>query len=1074
MSSLFYKVYISLVSKKHFFLGAVILVGALLAYNISNINLEEDIAKLIPQNKETEKLQKVLSHTNFADDIVVLVNSKTNQEKLIEFTDRLVDSINLNGQPYIKSFRSKVNDSDIQDTFEFIYNHLPSFLDHTDLAYLEARITVADSIKNTVANNYKTLITPSGILAKQNIRKDPFGLGLRALNKFKDLKVGDNFELLNNYIASKDHQQILLFIEPKYATNESDVNSIFIDELRRTSAKLVKEYSQEISVDFYGSTVISVSNARQIKHDITNTVTIALVILLLVLIYFYKRVWMPLVLFVPSAIGGLVAINALIWLRPSISAISLGIGSILLGITLDYALHIATHRKKSRHVKALYLDMVKPILMSAVTTAIAFLCLTLLNSQALQDLGIFAAISVIVSSVFALIWIPLMVIKPQREVIVKTTLLEKLASLDFEKFNLSKIIVSILLIVALFFAKKVSFNNDLNSMNYRSNDVILTEEKLNRFLDLNKKSLYVVAYHRNLDTVLQTNRALYKVLDSLSDLRKIARFSSNANLVLSTQEQKHRLAQWQNFWEAHKSTFLNNQLSFYAQNMGFNPKVYQPFDSLLKSDFQVISYKDYQSVPTLLTTQFIQDHPKLSTASTMVKIDSLVLKKDLKEAIANIPNSILIDRQEVNSIFLSGLKTNFEQLINYSFIAVFILIFLFFKRIELTLITIIPIALTWFFTLGLMGVFNIEFTIFNVIISTFIFGLGVDYSIFMTNGLIQDYTYGSSKRTTYKTSIVLSVITTLLGIGALIFAKHPALRSIALLSILGISVTFLSVFIVQPLIFRWMVLHRVSKGLAPMRLRTMVHSFLLLSVYSLGGMLLSAFSFTILKVLPISKKKKYKWVHKVAAKLVTLVLYGNPFVKKKVVNPRGETFDKPAIIIANHASALDTLTMGLLTHKLIYLVNEWVYKSPVFGLLARALGFYPVAHGVDQSTDHLKEKVRQGYSLVVFPEGKRSLTNKLGRFHKGAFFLQEQLQIDILPIYLHGNAEVMPKKDMIIYDGALTVVVGERIVYGRDNFGATYKERTKKISKFYKNNFQKLRLEFEDENYFKQILFKLT
>jgi hypothetical protein len=162
--------------------------------------------------------------------------------------------------------------------------------------------------------------------------------------------------------------------------------------------------------------------------------------------------------------------------------------------------------------------------------------------------------------------------------------------------------------------------------------------------------------------------------------------------------------------------------------------------------------------------------------------------------------------------------------------------------------------------------------------------------------------------------------------------------------------------------------------------------------------------------------------------------------------------------------------MGLLTHNLIYLVNEWVYKSPVFGLLARVLGFYPVASGIENSTDHLREKVRQGYALVVFPEGKRSLTNRVGRFHKGAFFLQEQLQIDLLPVYLHGNAEVMPKNDFIIYDGALTVIVGERIPYDDYTFGRTYKERTRNIGNFYKKNFQSHRDRLEHEDYFKQVL----
>ncbi len=147
-----------------------------------------------------------------------------------------------------------------------------------------------------------------------------------------------------------------------------------------------------------------------------------------------------------------------------------------------------------------------------------------------------------------------------------------------------------------------------------------------------------------------------------------------------------------------------------------------------------------------------------------------------------------------------------------------------------------------------------------------------------------------------------------------------------------------------------------------------------------------------------------------------------------------------------------------------------VYKSPVFGLLARIAGFYPVSSGVDNSSEHLEEKIRQGYSLVVFPEGKRSTTNKMGRFHKGAFFLAEKLKLDILPLYLHGNSEVLPKGDRVIYDGSLTVKIGQRIVPNDPAFGNTYKERQKKIAAFYKAQFRELRDEIEQADYFKGIL----
>jgi 1-acyl-sn-glycerol-3-phosphate acyltransferase len=77
------------------------------------------------------------------------------------------------------------------------------------------------------------------------------------------------------------------------------------------------------------------------------------------------------------------------------------------------------------------------------------------------------------------------------------------------------------------------------------------------------------------------------------------------------------------------------------------------------------------------------------------------------------------------------------------------------------------------------------------------------------------------------------------------------------------------------------------------------------------------------------------------------------------------------------------------THKIIYLVNDWVYNSPIFGKMVRALGFYPVSQGIENGMEKLKEKVDQGYSLVVFPEAERSYTNDIKRFHKGAFISQK-------------------------------------------------------------------------------------
>jgi 1-acyl-sn-glycerol-3-phosphate acyltransferase len=362
-----------------------------------------------------------------------------------------------------------------------------------------------------------------------------------------------------------------------------------------------------------------------------------------------------------------------------------------------------------------------------------------------------------------------------------------------------------------------------------------------------------------------------------------------------------------------------------------------------------------------------------------------------------------------------------------------------------------------------MGLFNIPFNIFNIIISTFIFGLGIDYSIFITNSLLHEYRTGEKVVPTHKTSIILSVITTILGVGVLIFAKHPALYSISLVSIIGILAAVLISFSIQPLLFRLFIGSTTKR---PINLRLFIHSVLSFTYYGLGGFLLSLFSITVMKIIPLSKKIKMKWFHKITSKFMGSVLYLNPFVKKTRINKENETFIKPAMLIANHTSFLDILAIGMQHPKIIFLVNDWLYNSPIFGKAVQLAGFYPVSSGIEKGVSHLQKKVEQGYSLMSFPEGTRSTTNKIKRFHKGAFYLAEKFNLDIVPVLIHGNSEVLPKGSFIIKNGSITVKILGRIKANDTSLGENYTKRAKQIGAYFREEFQQLRNEIEDETYF--------
>src|SRR5690606_21187181 len=241
-------------------------------------------------------------------------------------------------------------------------------------------------------------------------------------------------------------------------------------------------------------------------------------------------------------------------------------------------------------------------------------------------------------------------------------------------------------------------------------------------------------------------------------------------------------------------------------------------------------------------------------------------------------------------------------------------------------------------------------------------------------------------------------------------------------------------FTLQPMLFGFFI---GSKHSRPSPIRMFIHSSISFAYYGLGGFLLSLTGIVFMKLVPISMKIKMNWFHKMMSKFMKSVLASYPFTKTKITNTSNETFEKQAIIIANHSSFLDILIIGMLHPKIIFLVNDWVYNSPFFGKAVRLAGFYPVSNGIENGVAHLQKKINQGYSLMVFPEGTRSYTNKMKRFHKGAFYLSEQFKLDIVPIIIHGNSETLPKGNFVIKSGTQSVKILDRIHFNDSRFSGT-------------------------------------
>ena len=90
----------------------------------------------------------------------------------------------------------------------------------------------------------------------------------------------------------------------------------------------------------------------------------------------------------------------------------------------------------------------------------------------------------------------------------------------------------------------------------------------------------------------------------------------------------------------------------------------------------------------------------------------------------------------------------------------------------------------------------------------------------------------------------------------------------------------------------------------------------------------------------------------------------------------------------------------------------------------------------------LRSLVERGYSICVFPEGTRSRDCRIGRFHQGAFYLAQQLGLEVLPMYLYGPGKVLPKKTYHLNKSPIYIEVDEPVTQEQQQALGDLKQQT--------------------------------
>ena len=1033
----------------------------LMGFFALQVRFEENITQFFPDTKDSQNTIKVFDNLKIKDKIIIMLSSadtcqRVEPDSLIEAAGQLQQTLTEKaGGTLIKGIFAQVDQSLIGGATDFVYEHLPLFLTDTDYQRFDSLLT-EKGIQAIMQKNYTNLLSPAGIALRSYILRDPLGLGSEALKHLQDFQLEANYEIYDEHIFSKDGSTLLMFITPVFSTGSTGKNDELIKILEE-ELQHVQGESPTIRAEYFGGPSVGVYNARQIKKDTILTSSLALLIIIVFISLVFKRKRSIPLIITPVLFGGLFALFLIFFIKGSISAIAVGAGSAVMGIALSYSIHMLAHQNHVSTVQQLIKEIAYPLTVGSFTTIGAFMGLIFTSSDLLRDFGLFASLALVGTTLFCLIYLPHF-LKGQADVKQGRVLriIEKINAYSYEKNKWLVGGILLITIICLFTSQKVGFNNDMMSLNYEPQHLKQSEEKLMQLFDSDEKTVLFVSVGKDMNQATETYAVTNQKLLALKDQGLIKDYASASQFLISPQEQQLRLKRWKDYWTDEKQQQIREQLETAAAEYRFRPGSFDPFYQWLNQPFGEYHYTAQEDD---LSGKLLNEWQTSADSITML-ISQIRISDQNKETVyqnfSKTQDVVIFDRSYFANKWVSAINDDFYLILYISSFLIFFALWFSYGRIELTLMSFLPMLVSWVIILGLMGILGIEFNIINIILSTFIFGIGDDFSIFIMDGLQNKYRTGQKVLNSHKTAIFFSAFTTVVGMGALVFAKHPALQSISLISILGMIAVVLVAYTIQPLIFRFFIAGPASKGLPPYTLIGLIRTVLLFLLFFIGCIFLRVL-IAVLYLVPVRKSSKQRLVCRLIQITCKGILLLATAVKKEHINKANERFQHPAIIIANHQSFIDILVLLSLSSKILMVTNHWVWHSPFFGAIIRYVDFYYIGEGYEQYMERMRKKVKEGYSIAIFPEGTRTYNGKMKRFHKGAFYLAETLQLDILPILLYGNNKIIAKaqpfniRKGIIYTEILPHIPGDDL-----SFGTTYQERTKRISAYMKEGYARI------------------
>jgi predicted exporter len=778
-------------------LGAVILTTAVLfAIGFSRITIDTDIVNSLPAGDPViADAAYIFKNHPVKDRIAIDIGIQDkNPDHLAAIAQQVEQALEKSELFERVGFDDTQNG--ITELVFIVADQLPLLFSSDDLTQAVAPLLTPESIHAQLEKTVNTLYGMNGIGQARLIGQDPLGLRNLVLAHLARLIPETTGRIHKGRLLSADEKHILILATPRHSGTDTKY-AAGITALIEGISNSLNLTGAPVTLTPVGAYRAALDNETIIRKDVGRAIVGATIGIALLLLLAFSRPLIGLMALVPALAGTILAFFVYTLFNDHISIMVIGFGGAIVSITVDhgiaYLLFVDSSgqtngKEASREIWAIGL-------LAALTSVGAFAMLSISGFPVFKQLGLFTALGIGFSFLFVHTVFPRLFPALHGTAPARPRFLNRVVDRG-ASFGTPAAIAAIILAVGMSFFGDLRFNTDLGAMNSISNATRDAEALMGDVWGNIFSNVHLLVEAESPAELQQKNDRLLSLLEKEESAGRLTGGTTPSRFFPGNRRAADNLAAWKQFWTASRITTVHKAFEKEGAGLGFSRNAFDPFFQLLRSD-------GADEKPTVIPPNL---YPLLGINydTAAGKYRQVAGIKPLKgydgarfharlESFVKIFDPALFSERLGDLLF-----GTFVKMLLIIGISVVVLLFIFFADIGLTLIALLPLLFSFSCTLGTMGLLGRPLDIPALMLAIIIFGMGVDYSLFMVRAYQRYQHFGHPLFRLTRVAVFMAAASTLVGFAVICGAEHNTLKSAGIISFLGIGYCLAGAFLILP------------------------------------------------------------------------------------------------------------------------------------------------------------------------------------------------------------------------------------------------------------------------------------